>query len=202
MKINYFESIFPNSQSPEEWTKLLEYHLPLHGITEDSQVAMFLAQTGHESGHYTIFEENLNYSMQRLIVIFPKYFRNISDLTAFNRNPEKIANTVYANRMGNGDSASGDGYKFRGRGVLQITGKENYKKCSLGLYDDLRLLDNPGLVANNKEVALMTAMWFWDTHNLSANDSIAKVTQIINGGTNGLQQRIELYNKISQFQSP
>lgn len=199
MKLSSLDSILPECKNSDIWTELLNNHLSLHGIETPEQTAMFIAQVGHESGEFSVLEENLNYGADGLLKTFPKYFKSISEAFQYARSPVKIANKVYANRMGNGDESSGEGYKFRGRGLLQITGKENYTKCSLGLFGDKRLVENPDLISQDKELALMTALWYWDTHNLSSQSDITDVTQIINGGQNGIAKRIALYNRAIQF---
>ena len=159
------------------------------------RAAHFFGQTAHETGGYQLFTENLNYSATGLKNIFGKYFPgNLSDLYA--RQPHKIGSRVYANRMGNGDEASGDGFKFCGRGALQTTGKENYK----GFSDSIgkpEIMDNPSLVATN--YAFEAAIFFfdknklWDICDKGVNDTtILALTKKINGGTNGLDDRASL----------
>jgi len=156
------------------------------------RAAHFFAQTGHETGEFKLFTENLNYSADGLKKIFPKYFPETL-AEGYARNPEKIANLVYGNRMGNGAEASGDGYKFRGRGALQTTGKSNYLALSKHL-NKPEILANPDLVAT--EYAFESAMFFFESNKLWAicdqgvNDAaILSLTKRINGGTNGLDHR-------------
>jgi putative chitinase len=186
-------AILPSCGNPTKWSALLNYHLHLHSITEKEQIACFIAQAGHESSHFNAVEENLNYSADGLLRTFLKYFDNNSARN-YARNPEKIANRVYANRMGNGPEESGDGWKYRGRGLIQLTGKENYTKCSMGIFNDDRLVVNP-IELLIPETALLSALWFWDSHNLSAITDMTKLTRIINGGANGLSEKIEIYNR-------
>jgi len=159
------------------------------------RIAMFLAQVGHESGGLKFTKENLNYSGDRLLVVFPTHFDDSDDMSTFNRNPEKIANRVYCNRMGNGDEASGDGYKFRGRGLIQLTGKNNYTRFAEAIGKDI---DDVVEYAETPEGAAMSAGWFWSSNNLNraadAGDVLA-ATKRINGGTNGLAQRQIAYNE-------
>ena len=159
------------------------------------RIAMFLAQVGHESGGLKFTKENLNYSGDRLLVVFPTHFDGSDDMSTFNRNPEKIANRVYCNRMGNGDEASGDGYKFRGRGLIQLTGKNNYTRFAEAIGKDI---DDIVEYAETPEGAAMSAGWFWSSNNLNraadAGDVLA-ATKLINGGTNGLAQRQIAYNE-------
>jgi putative chitinase len=158
------------------------------------RAAHFFAQTAHETGGFKAFSENLNYSADGLNKIFPKYFKNAGrDAAPFARNPEKIANIVYASRMGNGDEASGDGWKFRGRGALQLTGKANYEAFAKYLGND-EVLTNPDSVAT--KYAFESAMFFFERNKLWAicdkgiNDAaILELTKRINGGTHGLEDR-------------
>jgi putative chitinase len=167
------------------------------------RAAHFFGQTSHETGEFKTFSENLNYSAAGLKKIFKKYFNDLTAL-AYARNPEKIANKVYGNRMGNGVEASGDGWKFRGRGALQLTGKSNYEAFSKYL-DKPEIMDKPEMVAD--EYAFESAMFFfdknklWDICDRGVNeDSMLKLTKRINGGTNGLEHRkaltIKYYNLI------
>jgi putative chitinase len=167
------------------------------------RAAHFFGQTSHETGEFKTFSENLNYSAAGLKKIFKKYFNDLTAL-AYARNPEKIANKVYGNRMGNGVEASGDGWKFRGRGALQLTGKSNYEAFAKYLGKP-EIMDKPEMVAD--EYAFESAMFFfdknklWDICDRGVNeDSMLKLTKRINGGTNGLEHRkaltIKYYNLI------
>ncbi len=166
------------------------------------RAAHFFGQTAHESGNFTAFSENLNYSADGLKKIFPKYFPgNLADLYA--RNPEKIANRVYASRMGNGDEASGDGWKFRGRGALQLTGKSNYEAFAKYLKNSNILVD-PGLVAT--EYSFESALFFFDNNKLWSicdkgvtDEAILALTKRINGGTHGLADRVEKTKKFYNY---
>ena len=157
------------------------------------RAAHFFAQTGHESGGFKSFTENLNYSPDGLRKIFGKYFPTDAMAAQYARKPEKIANRVYADRMGNDDESSGDGWKFRGRGALQLTGHDNYKAFSNSLKrPDIML--NPDLVAT--ELAFESAKWFFDTNKLwticdrgITDEAILALTKRINGGTHGLEDR-------------
>lgn len=158
------------------------------------RIASFLAQVAHESGGFNFTKENLNYSADGLQKVFGKYFPNADTATAYARQPEKIANKVYANRMGNGDEASGDGYKYCGRGLIQLTGKNNYTKYAAAVKKELTeavsYLETPA-------GAVSSAGWFWSTNNLNDyadKGDIIGMTKRINGGTNGLDDRTALYN--------
>jgi putative chitinase len=166
------------------------------------RAAHFFAQTAHETGEYKAFSENLSYSTDGLKKIFGKYFPGTL-AEGYARNPEKIANRVYGNRMGNGDEASGEGWKFRGRGALQLTGKENYTAFSKYL-NKPEILVNPDLVAN--EYAFESAMFFFDKNKLWTicdkgidDASITALTKRINGGTLGLDHRKALTLKYYEY---
>lgn len=174
------------------------------GITTTLRLAHFLAQCGHESGGFRAVQENLNYGAKGLLSIFSKYFKTIAQATAYERKPEKIANLVYANRMGNGPESSGDGWKHRGRGYIQLTGKENYKAFDATVPEDI--LANPDLVAT--KYALASAAFFFKKNNLwaicdkgSSPEVVTLVTKRVNGGTIGLADRQkhfkEYYNLLS-----
>lgn len=157
------------------------------------RAAHFFAQTGHETGEYKLFSENLNYSKDGLLKTFSKYFGAGVLVESYVKNPEKIANRVYGNRMGNGDETSGDGWKYRGRGALQLTGKANYQKFADYLKKP-EIMTNPDLVAT--EYAFESAMFFFDNNKLwtiadkGINDeTILAMTKRINGGTLGLDHR-------------
>jgi putative chitinase len=166
----------------------------------NNQAAHFFGQCAHESGNFKTFSENLNYSADGLTKTFKKYFPTVASAAGYARKPEKIANKVYANRMGNGPESSGDGWKFRGRGPIQLTGKSNYTAFSqdIGRPD---VLTNPDLVCG--ELAFESALWFFRKNNLLAiadkGTSVPVITQItkrVNGGTHGLDDRIK---KTQQF---
>jgi putative chitinase len=163
-------------------------------INTPERQAMFLAQCCHESGHFRAVSENLNYKAESLTRVFPKYFRDV-DPNDYAKQPEKIANRVYGNRMGNGDEHSGDGYRYRGRGLIQLTGKDNYTHCGDALDKDLH--EEPDYLTT-PEGAARSAAWFWHKNNLNhfadAND-ILTCTKKINGGTIGLEERTELYEE-------
>jgi len=164
-----------------------------YGLTTKLRIAHFMAQIEHESGLKPI-AENLNYSAQGLMQTFSKYFTTNESLL-FARKPEKIANRVYANRMGNGNEASGEGWKYRGRGFIQITGKINY--FQLANDTDLDCLKNPDLLLQEAN-AMISALWFWDKaglNKLADKNDLKGITRKINGGYNGLEHRTELLKK-------
>jgi putative chitinase len=158
--------------------------------------AMFLSQLAHESGSFRAVEENLNYSVEALRRVFRKYFPDDEIAAQYARQPEKIANRVYANRMGNGDESSGDGWKYRGRGLIQLTGKDNYTAFSLQANNEAII--KPDLVAQ-PELAAESAGWFWminGLNKLADTGDVKAVTRRINGGFNGLADREAKYNKL------
>jgi putative chitinase len=163
-------------------------------INTGKRMAAFLAQCAHESGNLHVLHENLNYKAEGLVKIFHKYFPDIDTANEYAHNPEKIANRVYSNRMGNGDEASGDGYRYCGRGLIQLTGKTNYEACGEALEVDLDA--NPGYL-ETPEGAARSAAWFWwsrDLSELADNGDIKEITRRINGGFIGLEERIAHYN--------
>ncbi len=196
-----FSSLYPYCDEPEEWVQEMENIFPEYGIDTNKRIALFIAQCGHESAGWKLFEENLNYSAEGLNVVFPKYFKNAQrDAQEYHRQPEKIANVVYANRMGNGDIESGDGWYFRGRGPIQLTGLNNYQDFSI--YSGIDVQFNSSLVTKDKKIALLSAIWYWNKHNLNYyadRSDINECTRIINGGYNGLEDRISHYNKVLEI---
>jgi putative chitinase len=172
------------------------------GINTPLRLAHFLAQCGHESAGFKATSENLNYSVKGLMGIFKKYFPTEALANAYARKPEKIANKVYASRMGNGDEASGDGYKFRGRGYIQLTGKQNYTAFDTAVEDNI--LANPDLVSSKH--ALSSAAWFWKKNGLSiiadtgsSTEIVTKITKRVNGGTIGLADRIKHFKEYHEL---
>lgn len=166
-------------------------------ITNPLRLSHFLSQCAHESANFTALRENLNYSADGLLKIFPKYFKDRATADAYARKPEKIGARVYANRMGNGNEESGEGYKFRGRGYIQLTGKDNYKQFGVFVGEDL--VNTPDLVAT--KYPLTSAAFFFNKNGLWAicdkGDSVDVVTQVtkrVNGGTHGLDDRIAKFN--------
>lgn len=168
-----------------------------YNIDEPLRLAHFLAQLAHESGNFTAVVENLNYSSDGLLKTFPKYFKDKATADQYARNPQKIGSRVYANRMGNGDEASGDGFKFRGRGYLQLTGKNNYKAFSAFIGQDC--VADPTLVAN--KYPMDSAVWFFDVNKIwdicdkgAGEDVVKAVTRKVNGGLNGIDDRLKKFN--------
>lgn len=181
--------ILPNNKHIDEWKAALDEILPKYEINTKLRVAAFLAQCSHESGQFTVLKENLNYRAETLVKVFPKYFPTLAVANQYAKQPEKIANKVYGGRMGNGPEATGEGFKFCGRGLIQLTGKENYTKMAKDLNVDV---DHLCEYLCSMEGALESACWFWKTRDLNAladkKDNLA-ITKKINGGTNGLAER-------------
>ena len=187
-----FKELFPNCKDPDGWVDAMNEVFPKYEINTPERIASFIAQCGHESGGWRVFSENLNYSAKALDAIFGKYFKRAArDSEPYHRQPEKIANVVYANRMDNGDTDSGDGWKYRGRGPIQLTGKKNYSSFAEDM--DVDVVDNPDMVSEDKEVALMSAIWYWNKNGLNRyadSGDIKTMTKRINGGYIGLEDRI------------
>ena len=185
---------------------LEQYAVPMHEVAEYydmyvnmNRAAAFIAQTAHESGGFNFVKENLNYGAKGLMTTFKKYFPTEELAKQYERQPEKIANRVYANRMSNGDEASGDGYRFCGRGLIQLTGRANYTKFAndlgISVEDTVKYLETPA-------GAVSSAGWFWDQNNLNqycdSNDFVT-LTKRINGGTIGLEDRQHHYQQALQL---
>ena len=193
----------------EDYFYFFEKYCDKYEINTALRLAHFLAQINHESGDMKRLEENLNYSAKRLLEVFPKYFDSYEIALSYANKPKMIASRVYANRMGNGDEASGDGWRYRGKGIIQLTGKANYVAFDRFLNANGEIVSNPDLVAKNKEYAVLTAFFYWDSRKL--NNLIDKdgnqyfvckeITKRINGGYNGLDDRWQrfkiIYNKIN-----
>ena len=187
-----FGELFPRCKDPEGWVDAMNEVFPEYEINTPKRIAAFIAQCGHESGGWRTFSENLNYSAKALDAVFGKYFvRAGRDAEEYARQPEKIANVVYANRMDNGDTDSGDGWRYRGRGPIQLTGKANYTAFSEDM--DVDAVDDPDQVSDDKKIALMSAIWFWNKNGLNRyadSSDIKTMTKRINGGYIGLEDRI------------
>lgn len=173
-----------------QWLEPLEETFHRYEINTPARRAAFLGQCAHESANFTRLEENLNYSAEGLMRTWPRRFPTLGAAQPYHRKPEKIANRVYANRMGNGDEASGEGWLYRGRGIIQLTGKTNYTLVSDALREDF--IHSPDLLLAPRWAAL-SAGWYWNTRRLNEQadaKDFTMMTQKINGGTVGLQDRI------------
>lgn len=173
-------------------------------MTNPLRLSHFLAQAAHESGNFKFLKENLNYSADGLLKVFSKYFKDKATAEKYARKPEMIGSRVYGSRMGNGDEASGEGFKFRGRGYIQLTGKDNYRAFSNFIGEDC--VANPDLVSD--KYPLVSASWFFDKNNLwticdkgAGDDVVTAVTKRVNGGVNGLDDRISKFKLFNEFLS-
>lgn len=196
---NQFSQLFSKAQDPDSWVDSMNKVFPKYDINTTNRIAAFLAQCGHESAGWTVFEENLNYSAKGLNNTFKKYFPTVESAQPYARKPQMIANKVYGNRMGNGPESSGDGWKYRGRGPIQLTGKENYTRFAKEMFEDWQnVVDNPDWVTADRDFALMSAIWFWNNNKLNQwvdSGNFKELTRRINGGYNGLADRIKHYNE-------
>jgi putative chitinase len=183
-----------NNPYLDNWHSALSEILPEYEINTPERVAAFIAQCAHESGGFKFLKENLNYKAPSLRKVFPKYFPDDAIAAEYANKQEKIANRVYANRMGNGDEASGDGWRFCGRGLIQLTGKNNYTFFAASL--DMKVEDVPEYLGTF-EGAVQSACFFWEQNNLNQwadKRDILTLTKRINGGTIGLEDRQKHYN--------
>lgn len=199
-------------KNPEKWLDAVQVTCDRFEINTDKRIAAFLAQTAHESGGYTMLEENLNYSDVTMATVWPNRFAEMGPdkkpikengknkpnkfALALHRKPEMIANVVYSNRMGNGTIESGEGWLYKGRGLKQLTGKDNYTRCGKAIGIDL--VDRPELLLI-PEYAALSAGWFWEANKLGAfadNDDFVGMTKKINGGTIGLADREARYKAV------
>lgn len=185
-----FNKVFPNAVSG--MYDAIDKQIAVAGCITKPQQAMFLAQYGHETQGYTRLSENLNYSANGLVNVFRKYFPTLNLAKQYERQPQKIANKVYANRMGNGSEASGDGWKYRGRGLPHLTGKDNYGKFQAWLGKTV----DPEELSTDLNLAIKAGVWYWLANGLANLGSVEKVTVRINGGTNGLEDRCKLYRAL------
>ena len=196
------KQLLPKNPYIDYWYNALSQLLPDYEINNAKRIAAFIAQCSHESGGFTALEENLNYKAATLRKIFPKYFPTDEIANQYASMPNKqqaIANKVYANRMGNGDESSGDGFKYKGRGLIQLTGKDNYTffAGSLGIS-----VEEAAEYMHTFEGAAQSACWFWETNNLNKfadAEDIKGMTKVINGGYLGLEDRQSHYNQFKRI---
>lgn len=180
-------------KNSDKWFELCQEFFPKYNITTKERIAGFLAQVAHESGNFSRIDENLNYSTEGLRKTFPKYFTSAIIAKRYARQPEKIASRVYANRLGNGPESSKEGWIYRGRGLIQLTGKYNYQLFAD--YIEKSLEETISYLSTTKG-AFESACWFWDIKNLNQyadKKDIEGMTRVINGGTNGLDDRRKKY---------
>ena len=194
LKKEHVAEMLKGNKNVDAWHAAMIKIFPKYGIDTPNRIAGFCAQCGHESLNFTVLEENLNYKAETLEKLFSKYFSKAGrSAETYAKQPEKIANVIYASRMGNGDTASGEGYKFRGRGIIQLTGKDNYSNFGKSIN---KSLDEVIEYVKTLDGALESACWYWGTRQLNAacdaND-ITKMTKLVNGGTIGLEDRKKHY---------
>ena len=194
------KTAFPKIKLPvEEFVSILNKILPEYDINTKERIVGFLAQTGHESGGYTKFVENLNYGAEGLCSTWPKRFPTLASAKPYARTPEKIGNKVYCDRMGNGPEASGDGWKYRGRGLIALTGKSMYQNFANYINKPLSECVE---YCSSLEGSIESACWFWKENNLNKfcdkNDFVG-LTKAINGGTTGIKDRSELKSKLEKL---
>lgn len=188
--------IMPKCRNAGMWIEPLNMAMGRFDINTSDRIAAFIAQIAHESSELQRIEENLNYSGKRLMAVWPKRFPTLEKASLYERDPEKLANYVYANRLGNGDTSSGDGWSFRGRGLIQLTGRGNYRSAGLAL--GLPLETEPQRL-EQPEGASLSAAWFWQSRGLNEladdrNDDdddadFTKISILINGGRAGIKER-------------
>ena len=183
----------PGNPYLDHWYDALSKALPDYEIDTPKRIAAFLAQCGHESGGFTAIRENLNYRAESLVRVWPKYFPNLEIAKKYEKKPEMIANRAYANRMGNGSEKSGDGWKFCGRGLIQLTGRSNYQAFA----DSLEIsIDDAMEYLQTFEGCVQSACWFWESNKLNQwadKGDMLTLTKRINGGTLGLEDRQKHY---------
>jgi putative chitinase len=196
LTLHQLKQILPNNTNLADWHEALTSILPEYEINTPERIAAFLAQCVHESGGFSAIKENLNYKAASLQKVFPKYFPTSDLAEDYAHQPEKIANRVYANRMGNGDEASGDGYRYCGRGLIQLTGHDNYLSFADSIETPLE--EMPEYLATFAG-AIQSACWFWecnDLNSLADTGDIKAMTKRINGGYIGLEDRMQHYEHI------
>jgi len=189
-----FEECIGKNPHASHWFEALCEILPDYDIDTVPRVAAFLAQTAHESGNYRAIKENLNYKAESLMRVWPRYFPNMEVARAYAQQPERIANRAYGGRMGNGPEETGDGWKFAGKGLIQLTGKDNYTRYAQSLEISL---DEASEHLTTFEGCVQSAAWFWEANNLNQwadSGDMLTLTKRINGGTIGLDDRIKHYN--------
>ena len=190
---NHLKEILPSIPYLDEWYDALSKVLPEYDITTPQRVAAFIAQCAHESGGFKALKENLNYQAASLCRVWPRLFPTMEIANQYAHKPEMIANRAYGNRMGNGDEASGDGYRYCGRGLIQLTGKDNYTAFAESIETPIEELPE---YLSTFEGAVQSAAYFWSENNLNQyadSGDILTMTKRINGGTIGLEDRKKHY---------
>ena len=186
--------IIPGNPYVDHWCEALNAILPEYEIDTSQRVAAFLAQCAHESGGFKFLRENLNYKAESLVRVWPRLFPNLDVARHYEKKPELIANRAYGNRMGNGPEESGDGWRYCGRGLIQLTGKNNYSAFAESIETPV---EEVTAYLETFEGAVQSACWFWETNNLNQcadRGDILTMTKKINGGTLGLEDRTRHYH--------
>lgn len=190
---NQLAQLIPGNPYVDYWHSAMDRCLPDYDINTPQRIAMFVAQCAHESGNFRVLKENLNYRAESLTKVWPRHFPNLDIARQYAHKQEAIANRAYANRMGNGDEASGDGWRYCGRGLIQLTGKDNYTRFAMSIETPVEEI--PAYLGTF-EGAVQSACWFWETNNLNQwcdQGDVLTVTKKINGGTLGLADRQKHY---------
>ena len=194
LTLQQLKQLLPKNPYVDHWHHALSQLLPDYEINTPQRIAAFIAQCAHESGGFIFLKENLNYKAASLVRVWPKYFPDMATAQHYAHNQEAIANRAYSGRMGNGDESSGDGWKFCGRGLIQLTGRSNYQAFADSLEMDIDAVPE---YLGTFEGAAQSACWFWETNNLNQwadKGDMVTLTKRINGGTLGLEDRIKHYN--------
>ena len=196
LELEQLKQVIPNNQNVDEWLASLQLYFPQYNSDTDKRISAFLAECSVETGNFTQLKENLNYSADALVRVWPLHFPNLTIANQYAHNRINIANRAYANRMGNGPESSNDGSKYIGRGLIQVTGKDNYTIMATDL--GMNIVDLPEYFLTC-DGAVHSACAFWQRHKLNTladSNNIDSISKIINGGTIGLQQRRDKYKSI------
>lgn len=187
-------------EAPADWIGPLNIAMQRFGVVEPREQAAFLAQVAEESGELTRLEENLRYHADRLMAVWPHHFPTLEVAAHYAANPEALANLIYANRFGNGDAESGDGWRYRGRGLIQVTFHDNYRDFGNAIGDP-SVLQSPEKLAGDKQYAALSAAWFWRAHNLNrladtgTPQDFDSISRTINGGDTGRVTRLQYWGR-------
>jgi len=193
LTLDQLKQLLPKNPYVEHWHKALAQLLPDYEINTPQRIAAFVAQCAHESGGFMFLKENLNYRAESLMKVWPRHFPTLEIAKQYERKPEKIANRAYANRMGNGPEESGDGWKFAGKGLIQLTGRTNYTWFAASLEISV---EEASEYLQTFEGAAQSACWFWENNNLNRFADVGDIkgmTKAINGGFIGLEDREKHY---------
>jgi len=194
--VEQLQTLLPNNNNVQNWWQAINDVAPTYDINTNNRLAAFLAQCMHESANFTVLKENLNYSAQSLQRVWPSHFPDEDTANSYAHQPEKIANRAYANRMGNGDEASGDGWLCSGKGAIQMTGRANYQEFADSIEMDFNDVSDYLLTERG---AIESACYFFKKHNLNSiadTGDIDQISKIVNGGTLGMAQRHDIYTNV------